>query len=56
MSELLREADYHTASFDQQAREIVNNTVNTVTITEGGTLTGHVLQSASLTGDVDITG
>lgn len=56
VSELLREADYHTASFDQQAREIVNNTVNTVTVTEGGTLAGHVLQTGSLTGDVDITG
>ncbi|MER5267776.1 hypothetical protein ABTZ99_37325 [Actinosynnema sp. NPDC002837] len=39
-----------------QAREIVNNTVNTVTVTEGGTLAGHVLQTGSLTGDVDITG
>ena len=56
VAEILRDAGYHTASFDRQAQSIVNNTVNTVTVTEGGTLTGHVLQAGSLTGDVDITG
>ncbi|XVS65432.1 hypothetical protein ACQPYE_05015 [Actinosynnema sp. CA-299493] len=56
VAEILRDAGYHTASFDQQAQSIVNNTVNTVTVTEGGTLTGHVLQTGSLTGDIDITG
>ncbi|KOX17287.1 hypothetical protein ADK67_38735 [Saccharothrix sp. NRRL B-16348] len=56
VAEILRDAGYHTASFDQQAQSIVNNTVNTVTVTEGGTLTGHVLQAGSLNGDIDITG
>ncbi|MGW4111914.1 hypothetical protein ACWEFJ_13645 [Actinosynnema sp. NPDC004786] len=53
---ILRDAGYRTSSFDQQAASIVNNTVNTVTVADGGTLTGHVLQTGSLTGDVDITG
>lgn len=56
VSDILRTAGYHTASFDQQVQSVVNNTVNTVTVADGGTLSGPVLQSGSLTGDVDITG
>ncbi|MCS7477762.1 hypothetical protein ACFFQW_47365 [Umezawaea endophytica] len=56
VAEILRTAGYHTASFDQQVQSVVNTTVNTVTIADGGTVTGHVLQTGSLNGDVDITG
>ncbi|WP_158849380.1 hypothetical protein [Saccharothrix deserti] len=56
VAEILRNAGYHTASFDQQVQSVVNNTVNTVTIAEGGTVTGGVLQTGTLNGDVDITG
>ncbi|NUT53080.1 MAG: hypothetical protein HOV94_38205 [Saccharothrix sp.] len=58
VSEILREAGFHTASFDRQAQSIVNtvNTINTVTVADGGTVAGPVLQGGSLTGDVDITG
>ena len=56
VAEILRTAGYHTASFDQQVQSIVTTTVNTVTVADGGTLTGHVLQTGSLNGDVDITG
>jgi len=56
VSELLRAANYRTASFDQQVQSVVNNTVNTVTVADGGTLTGHVLQTGNLDGGVDITG
>ncbi|HEX6343583.1 hypothetical protein [Umezawaea sp.] len=56
VSEILRTAGYHTASFDQQVQSVVNTTVNTVTVAEGGTVTGSVLQTGSLNGDVDITG
>ncbi|MFD7654216.1 hypothetical protein ACFV4N_09585 [Actinosynnema sp. NPDC059797] len=56
VSELLRAANYRTSSFDTQVGSIVNNTVNAVTVTDGGTITGHVLQAGKLDGGVDITG
>ncbi|MET1073143.1 MAG: hypothetical protein ABWY11_10905 [Umezawaea sp.] len=56
VAEILRTAGYHTASFDQQVQSVVNTTVNTVTVADGGTMSGHVLQTGTLNGDVDITG
>lgn len=53
VAEVLRDAGCYTASFDQQVQSVVNNTIN---VGEGGALSGPVLQTGSLHGDVDITG